>query len=248
MGEVIKCFSEREHKSIGINAGLRGDAVLLLPQHGGAQHGAPPLGPLADEPLARTFPRTLPLPGRGRLRRWDGTHRFRRRVGGRRAQLARRLAPALREHQVRPSSLFMQIANLAQSSLRDLNTAPRRDNEGVTPDRAHRRSACEPLQTRASLSSGTRRTIGGKRSSRARVLFFTRGSTHSLFLFSALLLFNAAAFLSRRLYSSFQERNHKRDISFSEVTTVASFAPTSAVHLNHLTPNGSVNGILKLRF
>ena len=42
-----------------------------------------------------------------------------------------------------------------------------------------------------------------------------------------------------RLYSSFPERNHKRDMSFSEVTTVASFAPSSAIHLNSLGPGSN---------
>ncbi|XP_059352129.1 diuretic hormone receptor-like isoform X3 [Daphnia carinata] len=42
---------------------------------------------------------------------------------------------------------------------------------------------------------------------------------------------------STRLYSNFPDRNHgKRDSSFSEVTTVASFAPSSAIHLNNLGP------------
>lgn len=47
-----------------------------------------------------------------------------------------------------------------------------------------------------------------------------------------------------RLYSSchhHSDRNYKRDMSFSEVTTVASFAPGSAVHLNNIGPG--TNGI-----
>ena len=49
---------------------------------------------------------------------------------------------------------------------------------------------------------------------------------------------------SNRLYSNFPERGRcKRDSSFSEVTTVASFGPNSAIHLNTLGPFNS-NGKL----
>lgn len=76
--------------------------------------------------------------------------------------------------------------------------------------------------------------MGGKR----RVLFFPGINTRVPVFSSARCLTSCLTYFVR-LYSSFQERNHKRDISFSEVTTVASFAPGSAVHLNHLTANGN---------
>ncbi|XP_046654155.1 diuretic hormone receptor-like isoform X3 [Daphnia pulicaria] len=55
---------------------------------------------------------------------------------------------------------------------------------------------------------------------------------------------------STRLYSNFPDRNRcKRDSSFSEVTTVASFGPNSAIHLNTLGPfnsNGHQPGELSI--
>lgn len=36
--------------------GILGDAVLLFPEHGGAQHGETSLDQAADQPLVRTFP------------------------------------------------------------------------------------------------------------------------------------------------------------------------------------------------
>ncbi len=51
---------------------------------------------------------------------------------------------------------------------------------------------------------------------------------------------NVAKLNLRRLYSNFPDRNRcKRDSSFSEVTTVASFGPNSAIHLNTLGPFNS---------
>lgn len=68
-----------------------------------------------------------------------------------------------------------------------------------------------------------------------------------LFLFLSLSLsFVILLYVRRawcRLYSSFPERNHKRDMSFSEVTTVASFAPGSAIHLNNLGPGSNGKNI-----
>ncbi len=52
-----------------------------------------------------------------------------------------------------------------------------------------------------------------------------------------------------RLYSSFPgSRNHKRDMSFSEVTTVASFAPSSAIHLSNLGPGSNGKSRSELTF